>query len=289
MSDDTRPAIEVADLRHTYPGADHPAVDGLSFSVGAGEVFGFLGPSGAGKTTTQQCVIGLLDGWTGSVRIFGRDVGAWGRELYDLIGVAFELPAGYARLTAREDLAHFAALHGSPARDIDELLASVWLADAADTAVGSFSKGMRIRLNLARAMLHNPRLLFLDEPTSGLDPATARQVRALILAERDRGTSVFLTTHDMATADVVCDRVAFMVDGRIAAVDNPRALRLAAGTNQVRVEYLGDDGRRVERLFPLNGDGNGLATLMASGRVEAIHSTEASLDDVFVQLTGRTL
>lgn len=282
-------AIDVSGLRHTYPGAGRPAVDGLSFEVGTGEVFGFLGPSGAGKTTTQQCVIGLLSGWTGSVEIFGRDVRAWGRDLYDQIGVAFELPAGYARLTAREDLAHFASLHGTPSRDIDELLAAVWLADAADAPVGTFSKGMRIRLNLARAMLHNPRLLFLDEPTSGLDPATARQVRSLIVAERERGRSVFLTTHDMATADAVCDRVAFMVDGHIAASDSPRALRLAAGTGLVRVEFRDEAGKRRETTFPLNGEQDGLAALLATGRVEAIHSTEATLDDVFVKLTGRSL
>ena len=289
MTRGINPALEVEGLRHRYSGAARPAVDGVSFSVAEGEVFGFLGPSGAGKTTTQQCVIGMLDAWTGTVRIFGRDVQAWGRDLYDQIGVAFELPAGYARLTAREDLAHFAALHGTRPRDIDELLASVWLTDAADTLVGTFSKGMRIRLNLARAMLHNPRLLFLDEPTGGLDPATARQVRTLIAAERRRGTSVFLTTHDMATADAVCDRVAFMVDGRIAACDSPRALRLAAGTGLVRVEYRDDDGERVQRSFPLNGSQDGLARVLASGRVEAIHSTEASLDDIFVQLTGQSL
>lgn len=282
-------AIEVTDLRHSYPGAARPAVENVSFQVGGGEVFGFLGPSGAGKTTTQQCVIGLLSGWTGSVRIFGRDVREWGRELYDAIGVAFELPAGYARLTAREDLAHFAALHGTAPRKIDDLLASVWLADAADAPVGTYSKGMRTRLNLARALLHNPRLLFLDEPTSGLDPASARQVRSVIRAERERGTSVFLTTHDMATADAVCDRVAFMVDGRIAASDSPRSLRLASGTGRVRVEFRDEAGNRREETFPLSGEQDGLAALLASGRVEAIHSTEASLDDVFVQLTGRSL
>jgi fluoroquinolone transport system ATP-binding protein len=283
------PAIDVVGLAHTYPGASHPAVNGLTFSVARGEVFGFLGPSGAGKTTTQLCLIGLLEGWSGAVRILGRGVRDWGRDLYDQVGVAFELPAGYARLTAREDLAHFAALHGGRAHDIDELLASVWLGEAADALVGTFSKGMRIRLNLARALLHRPRLLFLDEPTSGLDPGTARQVRSLIQAERERGTSIFLTTHDMATADAVCDRVAFMVDGRIAAIDSPRSLRLASGTGRVRVEYRDDQDQRKERSFPLNGDQDGLAQLLASGRVDAIHSTEASLDDVFVQLTGRSL
>jgi fluoroquinolone transport system ATP-binding protein len=283
------PALEVIGLRHTYPGAKRPAVDDVTFSVASGEVFGFLGPSGAGKTTTQQCIIGLQRGWTGAIRILGRDVGDWGRELYDQVGVAFELPAGYARLTAREDLAHFAALHGTPTRDIDEVLAAVWLTDAADTLVGTFSKGMRIRLNLARALLHNPRVLFLDEPTSGLDPATARQVRALIEEERRRGTTIFLTTHDMLTADAVCDRVAFMVGGRIVAVDSPRAMRMQAGSGLVRVELRDGDGRRAERVFPLHGSQDGLAELLASGRVEAIHSTEASLDDVFVRLTGQTL
>lgn len=281
-------AITVDDLTFTYPGGDRPAVHDMTFTVGAGEIFGFLGPSGAGKTTTQQIMIGLRTGWTGTVDVLGRDVRRWGGELYDRIGVSFELPAGYARLTVREDLSHFALLHGGAPRDIDDLLRAVGLGDAADRAVGALSKGMRVRLNLARAVLHRPLVLFLDEPTSGLDPVTARSIRELIAAERDRGATIFLTTHDMHTADRLCDRVAFVVDGRIAACDTPRALTLAGRPSQVRVEYREDGALRVRR-FALGAHDGELARLLSGGRVETVHTTEPTLDDVFVDVTGRRL
>ena len=278
--------IEVAALSFTYPGARRPAVHGMAFAVREGEIFGFLGPSGAGKTTTQQILTGLLRGWTGTVRIAGHDPRAWGPGLYDHIGVSFELPAGYARLTVREDLSHFALLHGTAPRDPDELLAAVGLGDAADQPVGTLSKGMRVRLNLARALGHRPRLLFLDEPTSGLDPATARSIRAVIARERDRGATIFLTTHDMATADEPCDRVAFVVDGSIAACDRPRTLRIDGRARQVRVEYR-EDGAVRTRLFDL--DGADLCRMLRTADVQTVHTTEASLDDVFVEVTGRRL
>lgn len=280
--------IDVRELSFTYPGSTRPAVNGMTFAVRTGEIFGFLGPSGAGKTTTQQIVIGLLTGWGGEVRILGRDARTWGPDLYDRIGVSFELPAGYAQLTVREDLAHFAMLHGGVPRDVDDLLASVGLADAADRAVGALSKGMRVRLNLARALLHQPEVLFLDEPTSGLDPVTARSIREVIATERDRGATVFLTTHDMTTADLLCDRVAFVVDGHIAACDAPRALRLADRRRQIRVEYR-DEGRLHVRSFDLRRHDADLARLLVTADIETVHSTEASLDDVFVEVTGRRL
>jgi fluoroquinolone transport system ATP-binding protein len=282
------PTIRVTDLRYAYPGTSAPAVDGMSFAVDRDEVFGFLGPSGAGKTTTQRAVIGLLDGWTGAIEVLGRDRRAWGSELYDRIGVAFELPVGYPRLTGREDLAHFGHLHDGPLRDIDELLALVGLTDAADASVGGYSKGMRLRLNLARALLHDPDVLFLDEPTSGLDPVNAAAVRALIRAEQARGRTIFLTTHDMGTAAAVCDRVAFVVDGRIAACESPRALRLAHGARRIRVEHRIDDGLRTS-TFPLGAAPPELVALLASGTVETIHTAEASLDEVFATVTGQTL
>lgn len=280
--------IEVRDLHYTYPGSDRPAVQHMTFNVGRGEIFGFLGPSGAGKTTTQQILIGLITGWNGTVRLFGAAPATLGPNLYDRIGVSFELPAGYVRLTVREDLAHFALLHGTTPRDPDELLAAVGLADAADHPVGTLSKGMRVRLNLARALLHRPELLFLDEPTSGLDPVTARSIRELIAAEQKRGVTVFLTTHDMVTADALCDRVAFVVDGRIAACDAPRTLRLSAGPRRLRVEYR-DDGDLRSQVFGMGDSDPQLIRLLTSPDVETVHTTEASLDDVFVQVTGRPL
>ncbi|MFC6087642.1 ABC transporter ATP-binding protein, partial [Sphaerisporangium aureirubrum] len=160
-----------------------------------------------------------------------------GQDFYRRVGVSFELPNHYQKLTALENLEFFASLHSGPVRDPMELLDSVGLAGDAHTRVGKFSKGMQMRLVFVRALLHDPDLLFLDEPTSGLAPANARTVRNLVLAEKARGKTVFLTTHDMATADQLCDRVAFVVDGRIATLDSPRELKVARSRRQVRVEY----------------------------------------------------
>ena len=280
--------IRVEALSFTYPGRTAPAVDEMTFEVERGEVFGFLGPSGAGKTTAQRILIGLLRSRIGRVEVLGRELRDWGPDLYDRIGVAFELPVGYPRLTGREELSHFAHLHAGPPRDIEELLASLGLGEAADQPVGSYSKGMRVRLNLARALLHEPELLFLDEPTSGLDPVNAAAVRDLIREEQRRGRTIFLTTHDMQTADEVCDRIAFVVDGRITACDGPRALRLHHGRADVRVEHRTDDGLATA-TFPLGTAPDELIALLSSGRVETVHTTEATLDEVFAAVTGRQL
>ena len=279
-------AIRVEDLHHTHAGRAVPAVDGMSFEVRRGEVFGFLGPSGAGKTTTQHILTGLLPGWRGTVEVLGRPLAQWGTILYDHIGVAFELPVGWPRLTGREDLVHFGHLHTGPTRDLDALLADVGLTDVADQPIGTWSKGMRMRLNLARALLHDPELVFLDEPTSGLDPVNVAAVRALVAAARDAGHTVFLTTHDMATAAAVCDRVAFVVDGRIVACDTPRALRLAHGDATIRVEHRTATGLATT-TFPLGSAPPDLVALLGSGAVETITTNDASLDDVFVTVTGR--
>lgn len=278
------PAVVTRALRYTYPGAAGPAVRSIDMEVADGEIFGFLGPSGAGKTTTVNILIGLVDGWSGTVELLGRPMHAWGDELYDRIGVGFELPVGYPALTAREDLTHFSALHARSPRDIDELLDAVGLAEAADTRLGDFSKGMRIRLNLARALVHRPDVLFLDEPTSGLDPVTTDRVRTLIRAERERGATVFLTTHDMVTADAICDRVAFVVDGSIVACDSPRALRLAGATGAVRVERR-TNGRVDVETVPLSDHGR-IAELVASGTVERLTTVEPDLAEVFATVVA---
>lgn len=280
--------IVVDDLTHRWPGRARNAVDGMDFTVAEGEVFGLLGPSGAGKTTTQQILTGLVHGWSGRVEVLGRPLGDWGPALYDRIGLSFELPVGWPRLTGREDLVHFAALHDRPARDLDDLFARVGLADVADLPVGTWSRGMRTRLNLARAMLHRPDLLFLDEPTGGLDPVNVAAVRDLVRGARDEGATIVLATHDMATADALCDRVAFVVDGRIVACDRPRTLRRAHGEATVEVEHR-VDGRLATTTWPLPDPGPGLAEVLASGTVEAVSTNEATLDRVFVDLTGRAL
>ena len=274
----------------SYPGANRPAVRDVAFAVERGEIFGFLGPSGAGKSTTQNVLIRLLDGYEGTITVLGRDLRTWDKDYYRRIGVAFEAPNHYLKLTARENLSLFAGLYGGETEEPRALLDRVGLAEDGDKRVGEFSKGMRSRLTLARALLHRPELLFLDEPTAGLDPVTARRIRQVIREARDAGATIFLTTHDMATADELCDRVAFLVDGAIAALDAPRALRLAYGRRVVRVETM-RDGTRAVREFALDGlaDDPDFQTLLRSGDVETIHTLETTLEDVFVRVTGRRL
>jgi fluoroquinolone transport system ATP-binding protein len=278
------PVVSVCGLRVRHRGARHDAVAGVDFEVRRGEVFGLLGPNGAGKSTTQQVLTGQLRRFTGQVRVLGRAVADWGPDLYQRIGVGFELPAYFPRLTARENLAAFAALYRRPVEPPEGALAAVGLAAAGDRRVSGFSKGMKMRLNLARALMHHPELLFLDEPTSGLDPAQAGQVRAVIRAQADAGRTVLLTTHDMPTVEQVCDRVAFLDRGRIIATDSPRNLRIAHGTAAVAVEYR-SDGRLARVEFPAPDDPRLLA-LLATGRVETVHTRESSLAEVFVALTG---
>jgi fluoroquinolone transport system ATP-binding protein len=282
--------ITVEDLSFTYAGASAPALRGLSFAIARGEIVGFLGPSGAGKSTTQNILIGLLKGYQGRISALGRDLKAWGADYYERVGVAFELPNHFRKLTALENLAYFRALYRRPTRDPREVLALVGLDDAGNTPVAQFSKGMQNRLTLARALLHRPELLFLDEPTSGLDPSNALRVKELILEQRREGATVFLTTHNMAIAEGLCDRVAFIMDGALQLIDTPRALKLRFGAPQVAVEYAAD-GQPARECFPLAGLGENTAflRLLQAELVQTIHSQEASLDDIFVRVTGRSL
>lgn len=285
-----RPVIKVSGLRVTYRGSTMPAVDGVSFGVAAGEIFGFLGPNGAGKSTTQRVLTRQIRTFGGTVRVLDRDLREWDETFFEHIGVGFELPARYPRLTVLENLVAFAGLYRRPTEDPKRLLERVGLLDAADRPAGSLSKGMQMRLNLARAMLPRPQILFLDEPTSGLDPVHTEDVRAIVREAAGEGRTVFLTTHDMATADALCDRVAFMVDGRLAAVDAPRALKLQHGQAKVRVEYRqhGQLRRTEFALSTLAGDPR-FQALLAAEAVETIHSEEASLGDVFADVTGSKL
>ncbi|MQA87665.1 MAG: ATP-binding cassette domain-containing protein [Streptosporangiales bacterium] len=280
-------AIEASGLRVRYPGTEADAVAGIDLAVAPGEIFGLLGPNGAGKTTTQHVLTGQLRRYEGRAAVLGRPVGEWGPALYQRIGVGFELPAHFPKLTARENLAAFAALYDGPVLPVRDALAAVSLTDVADRRAADLSKGMKMRLNLARALLHRPDVLFLDEPTSGLDPANAADVRAIVAEQAAAGRTVFLTTHDMTAADELCDRVAFMHEGRFAAVDTPRALKLAHGHGTVVAEYAENgDLRRAEYASTAVPD---LRRLLATGTVETLHTREASLADVFIAVTGRRL
>lgn len=282
--------IDVESLQFTYRGTRRPALRGLSFSIQPGEIFGFLGPSGAGKSTTQKILTKLLTVYEGRVTLFGRDLAQWHADYYERIGVSFETPNHFLKLTARENLTYFGRLYRRRAAAPDDLLALVGLAGEGDVLVSQYSKGMKNRLTLARALLHDPELLFLDEPTAGLDPASARRIRELIAAQRAAGKTIFLTTHDMAVAEALCDRVAFLVDGRIALIDTPEALKLRHGRAQVDVAYQAN-GRPARQTFALQGLGHNQAfwQLLQSYPVQTMHTQEATLDEIFIQVTGQAL
>jgi fluoroquinolone transport system ATP-binding protein len=282
--------IEVDNLSFTYAGGKRPAAQGLRFEIEDGEVFGFLGPSGAGKTTTQNILIGLLKGYHGRVNVMGRELGEWGLDYYERIGVSFEFPNHYLKLTARENLEYFRSLYTGETDDPAELLQTVGLGEDMDVRVSQYSKGMKNRLNFARSLLHRPRLWFLDEPTTGLDPANSKNIRNIVKERQARGVTTFLTTHDMMVADELCDRVGFIVDGELKIIDSPKALKRRYGTRTVKVELQSDDGAGP-REFALDGLGEDkdFLRLIREHRVEAIHSQETTLEKVFLEITGRAL
>ncbi len=215
------PIIEVNDLQRTF--GEQKAVDGMTFSVDAGEVFGLLGPNGAGKTTTVRLLNGILHPSAGTTRVFGFDPTTHGESIRHQTGVLTETPALYERLSARDNLEFFGTLQEIPEkalnRRVDEMLEFFELSARANDKVETFSKGMKQRLALARALIHRPPLLFLDEPTSGLDPEAAQQVNDLIAGlSRSNGQTVVLATHNLLEAQRLCDRVAIMNKGHILAL-----------------------------------------------------------------------
>ena len=280
--------IEVKDVTFAY--SKTPVIKGVTFDVKDGEIFGFLGPSGAGKSTLQKILIGMLSGYSGSVTVNGTEVKHHKGEFYEHIGVDFEFPSLYDKLTARQNLRFFASLYSTATRDADGLLESVGLLNDADKKVSDYSKGMKSRLGFIKALLHDPRLLFLDEPTGGLDPSNARLMKDMILKEREKGKTVILTTHNMEDAAELCDRVAFIVDGKIVAMDTPHRLIMRKSAAKIKYTYL-EEGteRQGECGVGETAKDTLLASLIFQNRIQTIHSTEGTLGDVFLEVTGRRL
>lgn len=281
--------IQATQLSYTYPGQNQAAVNNISFTVNQGEIFGFLGPSGAGKSTTQKILIRLLRGYQGNVSIDSKELRSLSQDYYNQIGVGFELPNHYPRLTALENLKFFASFYRNKNSNLMQLLEKVGLHQEADKPTSAFSKGMKMRLNFVRALVHDPDLLFFDEPTSGLDPVNARKLKNIIKDLRAQGKTIFLTTHNMHDAAELCDRVAFITQGKISLTNSPDNLRREHGTRKLTLEY--GNGEIVSREFPLDnlGENASFLNLIKNEYIQSIHSADASLEDVFIKTTGERL
>lgn len=284
--------IKVSNLQYTYQSTKQKAVNNISFEINKGEIFGFLGPSGAGKTTTQKILIGLLRNYDGSVIIMNKERRQWGKDFFERIGVAFEFPNLYQKLTAVENLKLIASYYkkGIDKNFINKLLDMVGLLPHKNKSLEEYSKGMKMRLNFIRAIMHNPEIIFLDEPTSGLDPVNAKKIKDIIISLKNKGKTIFLTTHNMTVAEQLCDRIAFIVDGKIKMIDSPQELKIKHGQKIVRIEYEQNNTSKCEEfLLDTIGRDPRFFHIMKTKKIKTIHSQEATLEDVFIKLTGRKL
>lgn len=277
--------FKVENLVFQYPKNSEPTIQGISFEIAKGEIFGFLGPSGAGKSTTQKILIKLFSQYEGEIYYDGKNLKDFHDDFYEEIGVCFEMPISFSKLTAMENLEFFQKLYKNQA-DVEPLMRRVGLWEDRDRLVGEYSKGMKIRLNMVRALLNNPKMLFLDEPTNGLDPKNSRIIKDMIRDFRDQGGTVFLTSHIMSDVDELCDRVAFITEGKLEEVDSPRNLKLKYGQRTVAVEYR-PNGELVKEVFTMDQiKEEKFMNLLKHESIETIHSGETTLEEIFIQVTG---
>ena len=282
--------IDVENLYYSYDKNGKYAVEDVSFHIGKGEIFGFLGPSGAGKSTTQGILSGLLELQKGEIIIDGQSrQGMPDKAFFNRIGVGFEIPNVYKKLSGVDNLKFHARLYDGETEDPMTVLTWVGLADSAKNKASSYSKGMKQRLGFARSLINKPDIWFLDEPTMGLDPNTANSIKKLVRRKQSEGTTIFLTTHNMFVADELCDRVGFIVDGKIVALDTPKNLKLKYGKHVVTVEFMEDGKLRAQRFGMDNEDKVNLMKFIENHDIKTIHSGEPTLEEIFVKLTGRGL
>lgn len=285
----SQPAISADNLTYSY--GQLLAVDHISFDVGESEILGFLGPNGAGKSTTVKMLTGQLLPKEGRATVLGLSVASQPKQVQAQIGICFEVTNLYENMSAIENLKLFANLFGVNGFDAEALLKRVGLDGRGKDKVEKYSKGMKQRLMVARALVNRPKILFLDEPTEGLDPASAQAIRSLILEEQERGATVFLTTHDMQEADKLCQRVAFIDRGKIVALDTPHALKQQYGQRILRAEVQTAEGSLQTREVILDRAETpaDVEALFKNDKVITLHSAEATLEDIFIRITGRGL
>ena len=263
----------------------HAVLRGVDLSVRQGEIFGLIGPSGAGKTTLIRILIGELSTDSGSVSVLGASPMQADNAIYRSMGVVFDSLGLFERLTCEQNLSVFAQIHGIEISRIRQALADVGLSDSIRCKACHLSRGMRQRLAIARSMLHNPKILFLDEPTSGLDPVNTAEIHRLIMAQRDRGTTVFLTTHRMDEAMKLCDRILLLKDG-VAAEEGSPAEICARYSMDHRIFVTKKDGEEL-CLSQGKEDAEVLYRLMQEKAIVRMHTVEPDLETVFLEISGR--
>ncbi|MDQ3149039.1 MAG: ABC transporter ATP-binding protein [Chloroflexota bacterium] len=289
------------------------AVHDLSFTVGDGEVFGILGPNGAGKTTSVRMLAGLIGPSGGSARINGLELGRDSQRIRATTGVLTEAPGLHDKLTARQNLGYYGRLYGLRGgelrRAVDRYLGIVGMLDSGDRRVGGFSKGMRQKVAIARALLHEPEVVYLDEPTSALDPSAAKMVRDFVATLRDAGRSIVVCTHNLDEAERLCDRIGIM-RGTLLLVDTPANLRRQGRSPSVRIDLVGArgpssfldmlaelpfvdgaqivDGSLLVEVRDPRGDNPELvgALVNAGARIVGVAEEVATLEQVYLNLVG---
>lgn len=278
----TSPLLSIEDVSLSFKSKN--VLNHLTFAIESGECFGFLGPSGAGKTTTIKLLTRQLVKDSGRIGVFGRPIEHATSGDYERIGILSDTSALYERMSIEDNLRFYAKVRGVTGNNIPTLLERMNLANDRKTLIKNCSKGMRQRAALLATLVHGPELLFLDEPTSGLDPATRAEVHRMLHEMNDAGTTVFLTTHDMAEADALCDRVGILDQGRLIACDAPESLKLRFARNEVVMRMA--DGRIVRTTKDADG-ASVVAEALRAGACRSVHSVEPNLEEVFLDLTGR--
>ncbi|MCX7747138.1 MAG: ABC transporter ATP-binding protein [Clostridia bacterium] len=280
--------IEVKSLKKTYGNKD--ALRGISFDIKQGEIFGLLGPNGAGKSTTLKILTGQLLPSYGEAKILGMDTIKERNKLYSNIGVVPENANLYERLSILQNLEFFCRLYNCSPSSIDSYLEQVRLTVDKHTQVKKLSKGMKQKVLLIRALLHNPKVLFLDEPTSGLDPTSADEIHKILRKLNGEGMTIMLTSHNMEEVDKLCNRVAFLNDGKLAEVGLPEELKLKYAEKNVRV-LVQENGKPEEKVLSIFGEQSAalISGWIRDGKIRSIHSCEPTLADIFMKVTGRDL
>lgn len=276
-------AIVIKNIKHSFN--DKLVLKDININIKEGEIFGLLGPSGAGKTTLINILTGQLKSLSGNSTITGIDSTKMNGEDYKKIGVMMDNFGLYERLSCYDNLKFYQMLDGKNSKDIEKILNEVGLLEAKKTLVMNLSKGMRNRLAFARAILRKPKILFLDEPTSGLDPTTVEAIHKMIYEEKKKGTTIFLTTHNMHEAEKLCDNIALLNEGEIVEYGNPQAI-CRKYNYQKRFKLHLKNGKDIE--LPQNKQSaEQIKKYIVNEEIETIHSTEPNLETIFMELTGK--